>query len=58
MTGTQAKLVGGALATIIVWLWGRYSATADAIPGEVGAAVGVLLVAFVDLTLGGKKEEP
>jgi energy-converting hydrogenase Eha subunit B len=56
MTGTQAKLVGGALATIIVWVWGRYAADANGIPGEVGTAVGVLLVALVDLTLGGKPE--
>jgi hypothetical protein len=57
MTGTQAKLVGGALATILIWVWGRVLG-ADQIPGEVGASVGVLLVALIDMTLGGKKDKP
>jgi hypothetical protein len=58
MTSTQAKLVGGALATIVGFCWA--ASLPEPSPWrpsiEVGSALAVLFVALVDMTLGGKAE--
>lgn len=60
ITGSQAKIVGGALATVLVFFWSASLAADSAYrpSGEVAAAVGILVVALVDIVFGGLEEPP
>lgn len=51
MSGAQAKLVGAALATVGVYAYGHL--TGAYLPAEVGGAIAVLMVAFVDIAFAG-----
>lgn len=68
MTGTQAKIVGGAIGGLITFLWNGtvlyLGGTKDHpfyLNEVIAGAISVLMVSLVDLTLGGKPrqvEEP